>query len=167
MTNRERILDKYDALVYESREAGFNYQHGITYINDMLAAEWAGHTVEGLDVPDLIFTSVRYHVQSARGTRRQTLKDRFEDLADKAEFPPGTREHDAAVRRLEANFHRAFPLGADEGVDKALGMWGVRDIQAAVWSRAENLKKQQIAMSQFEDAAHRAIRALEEGEAWA
>ena len=46
-------------------------------------------------------------------------------------------------------------------------MWGVRDIQAAVGSRAENLKKQQIALSQFEDAARRAIRALEEGEAWA
>lgn len=167
MTNRERILDKYDDLVYESREAGFNYQHGITYINDMLAAEWEGNAVSGLDIPDLIFTSVRYHVQSARGARRQSLKDLFEDLADKAEFPAGTREHDAAARRLEANFHRAFPLGADEGIDKALGMWAVHDVEAAIGSRAENVKKQQIALAQFEAAARRAIRALEEGESWA
>ena len=167
MTNRERILEQYDALVYESREAGFNYQHGITYINDMLAAEWEGNAVSGLDIQDLIFTSVRYHVQSARGARRQSLKDLFEDLADKAEYPAGTREHDAAVRRLEANFHRAFPLGADEGIDKALGMWAVHDVKAAITSRLENVKKQQIALAQFEAAARRAMRALEEGESWA
>lgn len=171
MTNREEIIHSYDKLVHESREGGVGYQNIITAVTDKFVSRWNRNSVSipaksSLDVPELIYDSVRFHIQQTRGQRRQYLKDVFNDIGDKAEYPAGSKPHESAKRRLIVNFERAFPLGNDEGRDKALGMWQVSDVWGAVESRRENVKKQQIALEQFEEAAVRAVRAIEKGEWW-
>lgn len=171
MTNREEIINSYDSLVYESREGGVPYQSIITAVTDKFVGRYKRNSVSipaesQLDVPELIYDSVRFHIQQTRGQRRQYLKDVFDDLGDKAEYPVGSKPHEAAKRRLIVNFERAFPLGTDEGTDKALGAWHLPDVYRAIESRRENVAKQQAALEQFEAAAARAVRAIEKGEWW-
>lgn len=166
MFNKEAIIERYDDLVYESREAGVSYQGIVQSVTDEFAAKFHNTTVSGLDVPELVYDSVRYHVQAARSYRRQALRDLFDDLGDKLEHAPGTKQHTRASRRLTINFERAFPLGAEEGTDKCLGMWRVDDVKNAITSREDNLKKQRASLNLFNSAAQRAIRAMKEGVSW-
>lgn len=167
MTNRESIIDSYDDFVWETREAGVSYYHAVDALTAERADKFAGHSLSGLDVPELIYDSVRLHIQTTRSNRRQNLRDLFDDLGDKRDFPEGTKQYVAATRRLEANFARAFPLGVDAGTDKALGMWSIDDVRVSMESRRENVKRQQMALRNFEAAAGRAITALREGVTWA
>ena len=166
MFNKEKIIDDYDDLAYESREAGVSYQAIITTLTDRYTGKFKNTTVSGLDVPELIYDSVRFHVQTTRGARRQSLKDLFDCLGDKLEAAPGSKEYVRADRRLRANVTRAYPLGAEDGKDKALGMWSVDDIKNSVKSREENLKKQRAAVNQFNMAATRAVAAIRGGVRW-
>lgn len=171
MSNREEIVYSYDVMVEKSAETGLSYQDAITVLTDKFVAKHKRGSVEipepsTLDVPELIYDSVRFHVQQTRQQRRQYLKDVFDDIGDKHEFPAGHKAHEAAKRRLIRNFSRAFPLGVDEGKDKALGMWHIPDVLNAIDSRRENLQKQKAALELFEASAARAVRALKEGEWW-
>lgn len=166
MFNKEKIIDDYDDLAYESREAGVSYQAIITALTDQYAGEFQNTTVSGLDVPELIYDSIRFHVQTTRSARRQSLKDLFDCLGDKLEAAPGSKEYVRADRRLRANVTRAYPLGAEDGKDKALGMWSVDDVKNSVKSREENLKRQRAAVRQFNIAADRAINAIRRGVSW-
>lgn len=171
MSNRDEIVKSYDEYVTESRETGVSYQDLIMVITDEFIAKHNRGSVSipetsSLSVDELIYDSVRFHVQQTRQQRRQYLKDVFEDIGDKHEFPPGHKAHEAAKRRLIRNFSRAFPLGVDEGKDKALGMWHIPDVERSIESRRENLQKQRAALELFEASAARAVRALGEGESW-
>lgn len=166
MFNKETIIAKYDDTVYESREGGASYRGVVTSVSDVFGTKYLNTTVSGLDVPELVYDSVRYHVQAARSYRRQALRDLFDDLGDKMDNPVGTKQHTRASNRLALNFGRAFPLGADEGTDKSLGFWAVDDVKNAVASREENLKKQRASLNLFNSAADRAIRAIKEGVSW-
>lgn len=166
MFNKDQIIDKYDDVVYEARECGVAYQGVMTAISDQFAASFKGYAISGLDVPELVYDSVRFHVQAARSYRRQALRELFDDLGDKLEFPNGSKQYQRASRRLEANIGRAFPLGAEEGTDKTLYFWAVDDVKNAVASREENLKKQKASLRLFSSAANRAIRAIREGVTW-
>lgn len=166
MLNKDRIINDYDDMAYESREAGVSYQAIITVLTDKYAKEFQNTTVSGLDVPELIYDSIRFHVQTTRGARRQSLKDMFDCLGDKLDAEPGSKEYERAHRRLTVNIDRAFPLGVEEGTDKALGMWAVDDVKNSIKSREDNLKKQRAAVSQFNLAADRAINAIKNGVDW-
>lgn len=166
MFNKEKIIDDYDDLAYESREGGVSYQAIIATLTDHYAGKFQNTTVSGLDVPELIYDSVRFHVQATRSARRQSLKDLFDCLGDKLEAEPGSKEYVRADRRLRANVERAYPLGAEDGKDKTLGMWSVDDVKNSVKSREDNLKKQRLAVRQFTDAAGRAITAIQRGVSW-
>ena len=166
MFNKEKIINDYDDLAYESREGGVSYQAIITTLTDRYAGKFQNTTVSGLDVPELIYDSIRFHVQATRGARRQSLKDLFDCLGDKLEAAPGSKEYVRADRRLRANVTRAYPLGAEDGKDKALGMWSVDDIKNSVKSREDNLKKQRAAVTQFNMAATRAVAAIRGGVSW-
>lgn len=166
MFNKEKIIDDYDRLAYESRESGVSYQSIITTLTDQYAGEYQNTTVSGLDVPELIYDSIRFHVQTTRNSRRQDLKKMFEALGDKLESPVGSKPYVAAERRLRANVGRAFPLGDEDGTDKTLGMWAIDDVKNAKKSREDNLAKQRIATEQFNTAADRAINAIERGVFW-
>ena len=167
MFNKEKIIDRYDELAYEAREGGVSYRELIVFMEDEFATEYAGTSVSGLDVPELIYDSIRFHVQTARGTRRQSLKDLFDCLGDKLDNPKGSKEYTRADARLRSHFGRAYPLGAEDGRDKVLGLWTVDDVKNSVKSRRENLKKQKIAVQQFENAAGRAVQAIKQGVSWA
>lgn len=166
MFNKEKIINDYDDLAYESREGGVSYQSIITALTDDYAGKFKNTTVSGLDVPELIYDSIRFHVQTTRNSRRQDLKRMFEALGDKLESPAGSKPYVAAERRLRANVQRAFPLGDETGTDKALGMWAIDDVKNAKKSREENLAKQRIATEQFNAAADRAIDAIGKGVRW-
>lgn len=165
-SNKEYITSQYDHLIDQSKD-GRTYQETIELITDRMAEKFVNTHVSGLDVPELIYDSVRFHVQTMRSGRRQSLKNLFNDLGDKKDFPDGSWEHDNAHKRLTESIGKSFPLGTDDGIDKVLGMWTITDVYNAVESRRENLARQRQAFKQFDVAAERAIRAIKEGVTWA
>ena len=166
MFNKETIIARYDQAVKKTKAAGISYQIVIADLEAEFAEDFEDHSIRGLDVPELIADSVRYHIQSERSYRRQNLKKMFAALGDKMDYPPESREYKAAVKRLSQNFGKAYPLGVEDGKDKTLGQWYIEDVENSKKSRSENLAKQRAAVKQFSYEANRALRAISEGVGW-
>lgn len=165
--NRTEIIYRYDSLIIGSNSKGMTYQEAIDAITAEKVDRFSGSLISGLDVHELIYDSVRYHVQTTRAGRRQSLKDLFNDLGDKMDYPDGAKEQNKAHNRLIKNFGRGFPLGSADGKDKVLGLWTVDDVYEAIESRADNVARQRAAFVNFDRAANRAIAALKSGVEWA
>ena len=161
--NKARIIREYDMSVQATRQFGVSSRKVAEELADLYVGEWAGTTVSGLNVEELIRDSVRFHVSSTRASRKQSLRGVFEALGDLMDYPEHSDEHDKAKRRIINNWGRAFPLGVEEGTDKTLSMWSPDDVVAAVEARRENAQRQVASYNLFKTQADRAIRAMESG----
>ena len=151
MSNEFWVINNYDSLVKESGTDGLTFEHS----RKLLAEKWAVEVEAGIllpERPDLVTEGlhiVERYLKPLRAVRRNKMRNIVERIVLSESVDNDT---------LQVFLKDSFPLGTQDGRDKALWFWGREDFTTSVKMRYRKAVESAEAAKQFDmNAADPAI----------